>query len=233
MISVFHIFFLGLERKKMTVDDSFCALLKNCVFWVHNTNLFFFGQFSFFSMFFEIGENFSYNLSVKKQPQLSKLRFTCTDDHLMKNLISAGKCNSLFYQFGSLSKWCVGFVKNFGTPVRAALYLHGGAILKKRKNSGKKRFVLTIFDLMLKIVWLLLTFLLHCWRNCIFRRQSTILVFFSNNWNFFHQFRLVEIKSSTLLAQMCGHNCQNCILTLDTMIWWKIGVPLESVTFFP
>ena len=56
---------------------------------------------------------------------------------------------------------------------------------------------------------------------------------FFEQLEFFHQFRLVEIKSSTLLAQMCGHNCQNCILTLDTMIWWKIGVPLKSVTFFP
>ena len=48
----FSYLFLGLRGEKMTVVDSFCALLKNCVFWVHNTNLFFFSDnFHFFHVF--------------------------------------------------------------------------------------------------------------------------------------------------------------------------------------
>ena len=116
--------FLWLRAEKNLTSDFFSTLLtKNCVLPLQSTNLkIFFEHFSIFSTNYEIWEWISYTLSAKCSAQLSKVYFTCTDDFLIKNWISAEKCNCFFITLVLLAKIAPDFCrKSSGTAIKTAL----------------------------------------------------------------------------------------------------------------
>ena len=68
--------------------------------------------------------------------------------------------------------------KKFCYDCQGCILLVRRIVLRKGRNSWKKWFFFTFSDWGRKINWMLLTFFLHCWQNCNFRRLSTILIFF-------------------------------------------------------
>ena len=70
----------------------------------------------------------------------------------------------------------------------------------KKTSFIKKILCLYFQDLEGKIIWLFLTFFLHCWENCVFRRQWTFWHCFEH-LSFFPSTPRFEFKNSTLLAQ--------------------------------
>ena len=96
----------------------------------------------------------------------------------MRIWFPAEKCNSSYINFGFLGKKLCR--KIFGT-VR-----HGRKIwllnvqriyLKTKQISRRNMTFLTFYDLERKNIWLLTTFLLHFWQNCVLRLQGTIWQF--------------------------------------------------------
>ena len=123
--NMFFFIFLWLRaEEKLTSDDVFSTLLtKNCVLPLQRTNLkFFIERFSIFSTNYELWDWTSYTLSAKCSAKLSKVHFTRTDDYLIKNLISAEKCNSFFISLGLQAKFAPDFCpKSSGTAIKTAL----------------------------------------------------------------------------------------------------------------
>ena len=107
----------------------------------------FFKTISIFFIIFEIWFFFAF-CNAKFSAQSSKVLFTCTDEHLMKNWFSAGTCNSFFITFGFQAKNCVGLsVEKIRTAFRSAFYLSGGSIWKTKQNSWKKLVVFIFLGL--------------------------------------------------------------------------------------
>ena len=80
--------------------------------------------------------------------------------------------------------------------------------------------------------WVLPTFFLHFWQNCVLRLQRIICYFCSNIFfNFFITFGIRKFFV-TFFTQNFRRICQKYILRVRMTIWWKIGLPLKRVTFF-
>ena len=111
----FCILFGFIAQKNSTSDVCFSALFTKLRFASpeHKFDNFFPNFFLFFTNFQLLEWNCQTN-SQQIPAQLSKAHLTGTDDHYMENWISDEMFNSFFYQFGSLSKKCVGLLtENF------------------------------------------------------------------------------------------------------------------------
>ena len=121
-------------------------------------------------------------------------------------------------------------MKKFSTFVTAAFYLHEGSFW--RKATSRKNLVFKIF-LKLRVENILTRNNLVC--SLLTRLRFLILELnfevFSNNFDIFHQFCDFS-KKFPYLAQKFWRSLQKGILRVRKNIWWKIGLRLESVTYF-
>ena len=157
--------------------------------------------------------------------------FPCTGEHLMKNWITAERCNLFLLIFGLYGKKC----RIFGEKVRQ---LCQSCILPKRKiifgkKTPRKNLV---FHIISGIRWeiFLIGHDLVC--SLLIRLRFPILELnfeiFSSNFEFSRQFRDLSMNFLPYLAQKFRHSRQKCILRVQTKIWGKIWFQLESVTVF-
>ena len=190
----------------------------------------FFQQFRIFSSISGTKNDFSSIFSSKISAQSSKMHFTCTDEHLMKNWISAERCNLFFITFGFYEKKCRILLEEFDKFVRAAFGAYGRSFW--RKTTPRKNLVFHIilglgggiFLIRHNLVCSLLT-------RLGFDFWSSILRFFPTISNFFVNFG-ISVWTFPYLAQNFRGSRQKCVLRVQTNIWWKICLRLGSVTNF-
>ena len=133
------------------------------------------------------------------------MHFTCTGEHLMKNWITAERCNIFFITFGLHRKKCRILVEEYGKFVRAAFDAYGRSFW--RKPTSRKNLVFhECWDVDGKIFWAGTSLFVHCWSDCVFQFWSSLSTFFPTVLIFFHQFwdfsTNVSVFSSKLSAQL-------------------------------
>ena len=183
-------------------------------------------------MFFKFWEkNFQnfHNFSARILSQFSKLRFTCTDDHLMKNWICTEKCNKFFVNQVLKQKVCQIFGRKVTVRLSELHLLVARIILEKRRNSWKKIIAFHNFGLRAESYLNVADLLLQCWQNCNFPRQSTFLIVFSH-CNFFHPFRNLSLKIPHFQSKCLGTNVKTEIQLYKRKFDGKPPFPLKSVT---
>ena len=81
---------------------------------------------------------------------------------------------------------------------------------KQYKTLERNWLFLSFLALERKLIWVLVTFYLQCWENCVFCRHSSFLIF-CESLTLFSSIPRFENENSTILAQIFRHSCQNCI----------------------
>ena len=188
----FFLSFWDLEPKKFShLTFFFLHFWQNCVLRLQSTNMKILPEvFSIFSQTSSFDNEIVILIANNFQRSCEKRTWPAQTTIIWKIEFPMKCLTAFFNQFRSLRKNVSDFwQRGFGTAVRTAFYLFGGSFWMKRHFSLKKMIVSISLDSERKIVWLLLTFFLHCWQNCIFCRQSTFLNTCSNNFNFSHHFQ--------------------------------------------
>ena len=159
------------------------------------------------------------------------MHFTCTDEHLIKKGVPAVICNSLSKTFGLYTKNC----RTSGEEiqhVRQSCILPARRIILKKNNFSKQLCFSNIFETKSGKYF-------DQEQPCLFtvdkiafsNSGAQFLVFFSNNFDIFHQFCDFS-KNFPYLAQKFRRSRQKGILRVRRNTWWKIGLRLQSVTVF-
>ena len=135
--------------------------------------------------------------------------------------------NNFFYQFGSLSKKCVGLLaEKFSYSCQNCILLVRRIVLDEETFFLEKGIFLSVWTQSGK-------YFDCCWsfsctvdktvaKALLWLPVRTILIVSSipRFW----------IRNSTLLARMFRRNCQKCNLRVHAIIWWEFDSPLENVT---
>ena len=134
---VFYIF-LGLRGENILIRHNLvCSLLTRLSFLTLELNFeIFLSTISTFFINSVISVWSSSIFSSKVSAESSKVLFTCTEEHSMKNWVSAGKCNSFSYTFGLYTKTCWTFGEEI-QHFRQSCLLPARRIILKEKNFWK------------------------------------------------------------------------------------------------
>ena len=183
--------FWDLERKKiLLLTFFFLHFLQNCVLRLQSTNLINFSR-SFF--YFSQTSSFENKIVILIANNFQRSCQKCTlpaQTTIIWKIEFPMKCLT-----ASLSIWvfrqkiCRTFDGEFSVQLSELHFTCTEDHFGWKDIFLRKRSVSISLDSERKIVWLLLTSFLHCWQNCIFCRQSTMLNTCSNNFSFFHQMR--------------------------------------------
>ena len=102
-------------------------------------------------------------------------------------------------------------------------------LFEEKSTSWKNKVFHTSLRLRVEYNLTVDNLLLHCWQNWVFHRESTFLLYFFQQLPFFSPIPRFEGKNSLLSAYYFRHTSQNCILRVQTNVWWKNGFPFKTI----